>query len=348
MGFYLGTSLSAGPFRLNLSPSGIGVSAGVPGFRVGTGPRGNFVRVSGLGTYYAGAPRPLPAVPHDPHTPRLAQPGEVMLRDLDGASVQQLVAAHPSDIVGQLRAASRRVPLWPFAAAATALVALVTVPFGLALLLPGVPAVVWLYLRDRARRSVVVFYEVDGEPAARFERLAAAHYFSAQAHRAWHVEARSGALTPYQQKVNAGAHSVVRHVPGSLTTGGPPVLVTNVLVPSLHTRTRSLYFLPDRALVRQGGDYAEVPYASLVVSAAPQRFIEGGTVPRDSRVVDTTWQYANVRGGPDRRFKSNRQLPVMMYGRLTLSSPHGFLMAWDFSRPEAADALAEAIRHMAR
>ncbi|MDQ7906230.1 DUF4236 domain-containing protein [Phytohabitans sp. ZYX-F-186] len=348
MGFYLGTSLTAGPFRLNLSPSGIGISAGVPGFRIGTGPRGNVVRVSGLGTYYSGPPRPLAAVPHEPYPPALAQPGDVVLRELDGASVQHLVAVHPSDIVSQLRAATRRVPLWPFAAGATALLALLTIPFGLALLVPGVPAVVWLYLRDRARRSVVVFYQVDGEPAACFERLAAAHQFSAQAHRAWHVEARSGTLTPYQQKVNAGAHTVVRHVPGRLTTGGPPVLVTNVLVPSLHTRTRSVYFLPDRALLRQGSEYAELPYASLRVSAAPQRFIEGGAVPRDSRVVDTTWQYTNVRGGPDRRFKNNRQLPVMLYGRLTLSTPQGFYMAWDFSRPEAAEALADGIRRMAR
>ncbi|BCB91184.1 DUF4236 domain-containing protein [Phytohabitans suffuscus] len=283
MGFYLGTSLSTGPFRLSLSPSGISISAGLPGFRAGAGPRGNFVRVSGLGTYYAGVPRVLPPRAHDPDRRPLAQPGEVVLQDLNGASVQQLVAAHPSDIVGQLRAATRRVPLWPFAAGATVLLVLLTVPFGLALLLPGVPAVVWLYLRDRARRSVVVFYQVDGEPATRFERLTAAHHF-----------------------------------------------------------------LPDRALLRQGSEYAELPYDSLRVSAAPQRFVESGAVPRDSRVVDTTWQYANVRGGPDRRFKNNRQLPVMLYGRLTLHTPAGFYMAWDFSRPEAADALADAIHGMAR
>ena len=34
-----------GPFRFNLSKSGLGVSAGVPGFRVGTGPRGNYVHM---------------------------------------------------------------------------------------------------------------------------------------------------------------------------------------------------------------------------------------------------------------------------------------------------------------
>ncbi|HEV7566337.1 MAG TPA: DUF4236 domain-containing protein, partial [Microbacteriaceae bacterium] len=52
MGIYLRKSLRAGPFRFNLSKSGIGVSAGVPGFRVGSGPRGNYVHLGRNGVYY--------------------------------------------------------------------------------------------------------------------------------------------------------------------------------------------------------------------------------------------------------------------------------------------------------
>ena len=43
MGFYLRKSVSVGPLRFNLSKSGIGISAGVKGFRVGAGPRGNYI-----------------------------------------------------------------------------------------------------------------------------------------------------------------------------------------------------------------------------------------------------------------------------------------------------------------
>lgn len=59
-----------------------------------------------------------------------------------------------------------------------------------------------------------------------------------------------------------------------------------------------------------------------------------------------TLSCANAKGGPDRRFKSNRQLPVMLYGRLTLSNPRGYFMMWDFSRPDVAVALADALRQM--
>ena len=35
MGFYYRKSVRVGPFRINLSKSGVGLSTGVPGFRTG-------------------------------------------------------------------------------------------------------------------------------------------------------------------------------------------------------------------------------------------------------------------------------------------------------------------------
>lgn len=52
MGFYLKKSLTVGPFRFNLSNSGIGLSTGVKGFRIGTGPRGHYVHAGRGGLYY--------------------------------------------------------------------------------------------------------------------------------------------------------------------------------------------------------------------------------------------------------------------------------------------------------
>ncbi len=52
MGLYLRKSFRAGPIRFNLSKSGIGVSAGVKGARIGTGPRGAYVHAGRYGLYY--------------------------------------------------------------------------------------------------------------------------------------------------------------------------------------------------------------------------------------------------------------------------------------------------------
>src|SRR4051812_30396921 len=52
MSFYLRKSIRVGPIRFNLSKSGIGISAGITGFRIGTGPRGNYVHMGRGGLYY--------------------------------------------------------------------------------------------------------------------------------------------------------------------------------------------------------------------------------------------------------------------------------------------------------
>jgi hypothetical protein len=79
MGWQFRRSLKLGPLRLNLSKSGIGVSAGVRGFRVGTDAKGRTytaASIPGTGLYnraYYGASKPvtqdtvpLPAAPQQP------------------------------------------------------------------------------------------------------------------------------------------------------------------------------------------------------------------------------------------------------------------------------------------
>ena len=52
MPFYIRDSITLGPFRINLSKSGQGFSAGVKGFRVGTGPKGHYIHAGMNGIYY--------------------------------------------------------------------------------------------------------------------------------------------------------------------------------------------------------------------------------------------------------------------------------------------------------
>lgn len=52
MGLYLRKSFRAGPIRFNLSKSGLGISAGVKGARLGIGPRGPYIHAGRYGLYY--------------------------------------------------------------------------------------------------------------------------------------------------------------------------------------------------------------------------------------------------------------------------------------------------------
>jgi hypothetical protein len=53
------------------------------------------------------------------------------------------------------------------------------------------------------------------------------------------------------------------------------------------------------------------------------RMIEAEAVPADAEVVDRTWEKVNKDGSRDRRFRDNRELPVVRYGQLRFRSGSG-------------------------
>jgi hypothetical protein len=71
-----------------------------------------------------------------------------------------------------------------------------------------------------------------------------------------------------------------------------------------------IFLLPDMILYLQGNTFADIPYNTFSVRQGTTRFIEDESVPGDALVVGQTWRYVNKNGGPDRRFKGNRQLPI--------------------------------------
>jgi hypothetical protein len=340
MSFYLRKTVKAGPFRVSLSRSGIGMSTGVPGLRVGTGPRGSYIRVGAHGAYYrqtlsqpGGRNRPAqrPASPGYHQTGPAAD--EVLMQDVTGATTVELADASPSELISQLNEAARHWSLLP-------LVILLCLP------VVTIPLAVLLHARDKARRTVIAFYEVDGPAAARFQALVDCFAAVQQCAAHWHVTAQGAVTTTRQYKVNAGASALTRRDRGKSDLAGPPVLASNIAVPSLHASTRSVYFLPDRIVIRDGRQYADLPYQHCRISGTATRFIESGRVPGDAERVGTTWKYVNKGGGPDRRYKNNPQLPIMRYGELTLTAQPGFSFIWQTSKATVASTLSSTFTAM--
>ena len=117
MGFYLRKSIRVGPLRFNLSKSGIGVSAGIPGFRVGTGPRGNYVHMGAGGLYYRST---IPSDSRSPSQPRVREPLELPtthahLEHIGSACVSRMVDASSAGLLSELDQKHKRIRTWPFA-----------------------------------------------------------------------------------------------------------------------------------------------------------------------------------------------------------------------------------------
>jgi hypothetical protein len=321
VGFYIRKYVQSGPFRLNLSKSGLGVSVGVPGFRVGSGPRGNYVHMGRYGVYYRTAYYGTPLLgdsrahrtvqqPSQPRTPDFPaySPSDVVMQDVTGATAISLAPTGPGDVVEQLNTAATRLGLGSW------------------------------------RRTVVLFYDFKDGSEAWFHSLVDAWGWLSGSQRLWRVVQTRHVETVYDYKHTGGASDWERLVAATATTAGPKHLSTNIsAVPSIVVGDSSLHFLPDRVLVRDGKRYSDIGYQDLQIRHWPQRWIEHGRPPTDAQQVDQTWLHPNVGGGPDRRFTDNRLIPVMLYGRLEFSSPNGLRWQLQISRVEAASAVASVL-----
>src|SRR5438045_1824443 len=114
MGFYLRKSLSVGPFRFNLSKSGIGVSTGIKGFRVGTGPRGNYVHM-GRGGIYFRQTIPSPVDRRIPSVVPQQRPSNIEFKEIESGSVSQMVDSSSAALLSEINSKSKKTLIWPWA-----------------------------------------------------------------------------------------------------------------------------------------------------------------------------------------------------------------------------------------
>lgn len=361
MGFYLRKSIRVGPLRFNLSPSGVGVSAGVKGLRVGTGPRGNYVHMGRGGIYYratipSAAPSRSTAL-HDHATPPASAYGDPAipvgtheeLRDIESASASTIVDSSSAELLREINEKKKKVRLWPFSLAATLLlpflllVAKVPPWVALMVVIVGGIGTAFAYRRDLLAKTVVLFYSMDEEMEQTYGVLHEWASHLASCARAWHVAAEGRV---HDRKYHAGASSLVRRNPTFIGKTEPPYLKTNIETVAIGVGSQVLHFFPDRVLIYDANGVGAVAYDQIQISVRPSRFIEDQPVPQDAQVVDHTWQYVNKRGGPDRRFKNNRQLPVCLYDEVALSSSTGLNEVIQVSRVGLADGFAQAIKFL--
>lgn len=373
MGLSFRKSVKAGPFRFNLSGSGVGVSVGVPGFRIGTGPRGNYISMSGGGFTYRTSlgsrnphPAPLPRSaprPSEDAEPRQGQrfipSGSATVAPLEviqSADIRQLSDTDSADLVEEISTKRRKFAIWYWPIVLIAALWLTvlqadgdpsTVVVGVLAVMSAVVAIgcFWLYLWDEARRSTVLFYDFDDIAAQTYEQVLSAFEGLRSCRASWRILASGRVL---DGRYNAGAGETLKRKTASLGTGGVKHVKCNIDVPWLAAGSNTFYFYPDRIFIVSGKHVAVCTYGSLGAGAQLTRFIETDGVPSDSQVVGHTWRFVNKNGSPDRRFKDNRQIPIAQYEELQLSSAQGIQELYHFSRVGRAESFANSLSQLGR
>ena len=347
MGFYLRKSLRVGPVRFNLSKSGVGVSAGIKGLRVGTGPRGNYIHMGRGGLYYrASLPTGGSAAPK-PASPTLSPaPAIDTMTEIDSGSVLQMTDSSSESLLRELNDKRRKWRFWPWVLAASLLGAPQVSQLGVDESIAGIVMFLGLITTpvvaywDRLRRTTVLLYEMEPDAQARYQQLHDAFDTLKGCARTWHLSAQGATR---DRKRHAGASTLVHRSAIALTKAPAKLVKTNVEVPSIPVGRQLLCFFPDRLLVFDRSQVGAASYSDLAVDVGTTRFIEDERVPSDANVVGHTWRYVNRSGGPDKRFKNNRQLPICLYEEIALRSGTGLNERLQVSKTCVGAAFATAV-----
>lgn len=363
MPFYIRKSVSAGPFRFNLSKSGIGVSAGIKGLRIGTGPRGHYIHAGRGGLYYRSSiqsgnknnrSQPSPAIsqPTQPQPASYADPDIEMIR-VSSASVLEMEDSRFAEILTELKTKQNSTSLRTLLSwIGGGIMAIATLTsgtggfiFGAVLLAAGFLLGGWL---DSFRRTSILLYDLEEETQAAYENVTVAFDTLASCVGKWHIDAGGSVQNIHAWKRNAGAHHVVDKRQTSFSYSLPRVVTSNITPPAIQSGKETLYFLPDFLLVVENGKIGAVAYDNLTIHAQESNFIEDGSVPSDTKIVWHTWKHPNKDGGPDRRFADNYQIPVCRYENIHLTSTNGLNELLQVSRSGVAQPFADAVTTLGR
>ncbi|NET71395.1 MAG: DUF4236 domain-containing protein [Sphaerospermopsis sp. SIO1G2] len=351
MGIYLRKSVSVGSFRFNLSKSGVGLSAGVKGFRVGTGPRGNYVHMGRGGIYYRktlpsatkqNQPHPKEAMHESMQGPLPKGPTHGPMQEIESGCVTEMVDSNSAELLEEINSKHKKTRYWPFVLCAGLIFSFLSASPVIGLLITGVLALIARYY-DQFRKTVVLLYELEPDAEQRYEKLIEAMDCMASCNKLWHIESEGQV---YDRKYHGGASGIIDRKPTVIGKTAPQFLKTNIVVPVLGVGKQTMHFFPDRVLIYETGKVGAVSYQNLDVQTFISNFIEDKGVPKDSRVVDRTWQYVNKNGGPDRRFANNPEIPVVEYEYVHFRSGSGLNEQICLSKVGASDGLAQAIKQL--
>lgn len=323
MPLHLRKSVSAGPFRFNFSKSGVGLSLGVRGLRIGSGPRGHYIQAGRGGIYYrsslAKTGRRGSTLSNSPEyrspiaTPRIHYSDAEMI-EIESGDVIEMRNETFSELLDELNEKQKRprlsrlLSIFCIVLALTSLLVFDSIGFLAFLAIPISWAIGrWL---DSYLRVVVLFYDLDSSVHDGYSRVTSAFDMLNESASKWHHESQGEINSFAGRKRHAGASYLVKRKKISLEYRLPIVTKCNVTPPSIPAGKQTLYFFPDVLLVEERGQFGAIGYDDLQIDIHDSRFIEENKIPRDAEIVDYSWRYPNKNGGPDKRFKNNYEIPV--------------------------------------
>lgn len=337
MGFRYRKSINlGGGFRINLSKSGIGYSWGVKGYRVTKTAKGTTRTTASIpGTGISYVHETGKANNRSPQ--RNTNPGQQLAPAIDNNhyDTQNIVNNVATEMVSEglesmLASASRALKLKKTA----------TVVFWITLVIGFANPVFWvlaaifaaMFIYVKTKGMIDLDYDIEPDQQSLVDSRMNPMIKITECAKVWRIMQTSKVI---DRKYSGGASNTVNRTACTASIKAPFPFRANVKVAAFKVKKETLLFLPDKIFIIQGNKIGALNYSDISSHPHTTRFIESEAVPKDAQIVGRTWKYVNKSGGPDRRFKDNRQLPICLYGELELTSTSGLNTVIMYSNSDA-------------
>lgn len=142
----------------------------------------------------------------------------------------------------------------------------------------------------------------------------------------------------------SAAHEAITREPVAFSLKACDLIQWEQKIPHLPNRTSGdMYIYPGFILYRASKQaFALIDSREVSLTFRAVRFIEEGAIPADTTVVGQAWSKSNKDGSPDRRFRDNFQIPVVLYGALLFTSPSGLQEEYQCSNSALAERFVNA------
>ena len=346
MGLFFRKSVGIGPFRVNLSKSGVSYSVGVKGARVNFGNRGTYVNVGSNGVYYR--KKISTNIENQPNsTPNLQPKATYDLHTITSGDLDGITDVDSMDFINELTEKYNKISylnwygILPLVFLAVSLligfflpdevsnttkydknktlfwILFTTVAIVFSFLMP------YLSRRDKERLLIEINYDIDESIKNIYDKFILHFSDLLNCSRVWqylHVQSTN------DYKYNSGASAIVNRKPLdriSKNKKPTPLFLTNIEIPYLGLINTELFFFPERLIIKRGNKFAAIMYKNIEICSETSRFIETEGVAYDAQVVGSTWRYLNKNGTPDKRFNNNHQIPICNYSKYLFFSKTG-------------------------
>jgi hypothetical protein len=347
MGFYFRKSAKVGPFRINYSKSGVGMSVGVKGLRVGKGPRGNYIHMTGpAGIQYRQSlnsnvkqntksePAPQPSASLDDYV--LIDHGSVAeMRDVDFDDILNEInykySVKNPGVIGIILAFIILIILFSTGAGGISLLVFLAIT---------VLSIIWINAIE-SKKTTYLIYNLDEEQEGKAGKLYSALDELKNCSAKW-VVLGNRFFDRNEAKQHGNIEKSIAITVTAINYKLPKYVASNVTPLEILTGQKSsMYFFPDRVLIKNKETFGTVNYSNFRINLEEQPIMEMGMVPADATIIEKVWKYAKKDGGPDARYKDNVQFPICAYTLISFNSDTGLNVTIQVSKRNSGQQLSE-------